>query len=68
MTGREVVDQALVAYKGMSLELLLLGYDHWPDFCEEAEADPEVEWVDYRGVRVTKAATFAEGFKYLTHG
>jgi hypothetical protein len=65
MTTLELVDDALDAYRGASLNGLFLGYTQWGKFCAEMGADPARERVDHRGVAILKGAALVSGTQYL---
>jgi hypothetical protein len=65
MSTLDLVDDALDAYRGSSLDGLFLGYMQWGKFCAEKGADPGQERVSHRGVAILKATTLVTGTTYL---
>ncbi len=65
MTTLELVDDALDAYRGASLNGLFLGYTQWGKFCAEMGTDPAKERIEHRGVSILKATALVSGTQYL---
>jgi hypothetical protein len=65
MTTLDLVDDALDAYRGTSLDGLFLGHLQWGKFCAEKGADPTRERIDHRGVAILKATNLVTGTTYL---
>ena len=65
MTTLDLVDDALDAYRGSSLDGVFLGYMQWGKFCAEKGADPTQDSIDHRGVAILKATTLVTGTTYL---
>ena len=65
MTTLDLVDDALDAYRGSSLDGVFLGYQQWGKFCAEKGADPARERIDHRGVAILKSPTMVTGATYL---